>query len=242
VQLFLQRAQAAHSSFELTADNATHIAELCRRLDGLPLAVELAAARVPLLTPEAMLKRLGDRLKLLTAGARDAPLRQQTSRNTLVWSHELLHDNERALFARVAVFLGGFSLEAVEAVCDAEIDTLAALVDRSMMVREGDRFRLLETVRDFALEQCAASEDRAAVVDRHARYFEALVERVYEDRWDKEKKAWTSSSASTTTCGPRWSISMSEMRGEPSDWQVHLDGFGTSARTSLKAAPISRER
>jgi predicted ATPase/class 3 adenylate cyclase len=188
VRLFVERAQAVQPSFDLTGQNAAHIAELCRRLDGLPLAIELAAARVPLLPPDAMLKRLGDRLKLLTTGARDAPRRQQTLRNTLVWSHELLHSDERSLFARLAVFAGGFSLEAAEAVCDAEIDTLAALVDRNMVIRHGERFRLLETVRDFALEQLASSADRDEVLDRHARYFEALAERAYAERWDKDKE------------------------------------------------------
>ena len=112
VRLFIQRAQSAQPSFRITPQNAAEIAELCVRLDGLPLAIELAAARVSLLLPTAMLKRLGDRLKFLTGGARDVPQRQQTLRNTLVWSYDLLEPAERALFARLAALPGGFTLEA----------------------------------------------------------------------------------------------------------------------------------
>ena len=187
VRLFVERAQSAQPGFRITSQNAAEVAELCVRLDGLPLAIELAAARVSLLSPGAMLKRLGDRLKLLTGGARDAPQRQQTLRNTLMWSHELLTAGERTLFARLAVFVGGFTLEAAEAVCGAEIDTLAALVDRSVVRREGERFDMLETIRDFALEQLAASVDGDAFLDRHAAYFEAMAERAHARRWHHEK-------------------------------------------------------
>jgi predicted ATPase/class 3 adenylate cyclase len=187
-RLFVERAQSAQPGFQVTTENAAAIAELCVRLDGLPLAIELAAARVSLLSPVALLKRLGDRLKLLTGGARDLPQRQQTLRNTLRWSHELLEPGERTLFARLAVFAGGFTVEAAESVCDAEIDTLAALVDRSMVRRTGERFDMLETIRDFALEQLAASADRDAVADRHATYFEALAERTYAARWTDNKE------------------------------------------------------
>ena len=188
VNLFVERAQSAQPSFQITAQNAAQIAELCVHLDGLPLAIELAAARVALLSPGAMLKRLGDRLKLLTGGARDVPARQQTLRNTLVWSHELLDAGERSLFARLAVFAGGFTLEAAEAVCDAQVDTLAALVDRSMVRCEGERFNMLETIGDFAREQLAASAERAVILDRHAAYFEAMAERAHSQRWHQDKQ------------------------------------------------------
>jgi predicted ATPase/class 3 adenylate cyclase len=187
-RLFIERAQSAQPDFRVTSQNAHAVAELCVRLDGLPLAIELAAARVPLLSPAAILKRLGDRLKFLTGGARDLPQRQQTLRNTLQWSHELLEPGERTLFARLAVFAGGFTLEAAEAVCDAEIDTLAALVDRNMVRRAGERFDMLETIRDFAREQLAASVDGDAVADRHAGYFEAVAERAYARRSHHEKE------------------------------------------------------
>ena len=188
VLLFVDRAQSAQPDFRVTTENAAAIAELCVRLDGLPLAIELAAARVSLLSPVALLKRLGDRLKLLTGGARDLPQRQQTLRNTLQWSHELLEPGERVLFARLAVFAGGFTLEAAESVCDAEIDTLGALVDQSMVRRTGERFDMLETIRDFALEQLAASADRDAMAERHAGHFEALAERAYAQRLSDDKE------------------------------------------------------
>ena len=187
-RLFLERAQAVLPNFQATRQNAGQIAELCVRLDGLPLAIELAASRTSMLSPEAMLKRLGDRLKLLAGGARDGPARQQTLRNTLVWSHDLLAPDERALFARLAVFVGGFALEAAEVVCAADFDTLAALVDRSMIRRVGERFDMLESIRDFALEQLAASADGEAVRERHVACFEALAERAYARRWHHEKE------------------------------------------------------
>ena len=188
VTLFVERAQAAQPSFQITAQNAAQIAELCVHLDGLPLAIELAAARVSLLSPGAMLKRLGDRLKFLTGGARDLPQRQQTLRNTLVWSHELLELGERTLFARLAVFAGGFTLDAAEAACDAQVDTLAALVNRSMVRADGERFHMLETIGDFAREQLAASAEREAILDRHATYFEAMAERAHARRWHEDKQ------------------------------------------------------
>ena len=188
VRLFVERATSAHPDFRVTSKNAAVIAELCVRMDGLPLAIELAAARVSLLSPVALLKRLGDRLKLLTGGARDLPQRQQTLRNTLQWSYELLEPGERTLFARLAVFAGGFTLEAAEAVCDAEIDTLGALVDQSMIRRTGERFDMLETIRDFALEQLAASGELDVFAERHAAYFEAVAERAYAQRWTDDKE------------------------------------------------------
>src|SRR5918993_21673 len=188
VNLFVERAQSTQPTFQITAQNAAQIAELCVHLDGLPLAIELAAARVALLSPGAMLKRLGDRLKLLTGGARDMPQRHQTLRNTLVWSHELLDAAERSLFARLAVFAGGFTLDAAEAVCDAQVDTLAALVDRSMVRCEGERFNMLETIGVFAREQLAASAERAVMLDRHAAHFEAMAERVHSQRWHHDKQ------------------------------------------------------
>jgi len=181
VALFVERAQAALPSFSVTHDNASAVAEMCVRLDGLPLAIELAAARVPVLSPETMLKRLGERLKLLTTGPRDQPSRHQTLRNTLAWSHDLLTDEERSLFARLAVFAGGFSLEAAEVVCDADLDVLASLVDKSLVRRDGERFAMLDTIREFATEQLGAGET-GGVRDRHAAFFEALAEDAYLER------------------------------------------------------------
>ncbi len=188
VRLFVERAQSVQPEFQLDDGNAATIAALCVRLDGLPLAIELAAARVPLLSPDAILARLDQRLKLLTGGARDSAPRQQTLRSTIAWGHDLLEPAERKLFARLAVFAGGFSLEAAESVCDADLETLAALVNRSMVRREGARFSMLETIREFALEQLQAGGENEQIAQQHADYFEALAERAYLRRWHHEKE------------------------------------------------------
>jgi predicted ATPase len=182
VSLFAERAAAALPSFALTAQNRPIVGQICDRVDGLPLAIELAAARITVLSPEAMLGRLGDRLKLLTTGARDQPARHQTLRNTLAWSHDLLTDAERALFARLSVFAGSFALEAAEAVCDADLDAIAALVDRSLVRRDGDRYEMLAAIREYAAERLAEQPEAGAIHERHAAYFEALAERAYAER------------------------------------------------------------
>src|SRR5215213_449562 len=140
IGLFVERARAAKADFSLTNENAPAVAEICARLEGLPLAIELAAARIKLLSPQAICSRLGDPLKFLTGGARDLPERQRTLRGAIAWSHALLDEGEQALFARLSVFSGGCALEAVEAVCDAEgdlpidsMDGLSSLVDKSML-------------------------------------------------------------------------------------------------------------
>jgi predicted ATPase/class 3 adenylate cyclase len=188
VRLFVERGHAAHPDFALTAQNVRAVADLCIRLDGLPLAIELAAARVPMLSPQAMVQRLGDRLKLLTGGARDLPRRQQTLRDTIAWSHELLAPDQRELFARLSVFAGSFTLEAAEAIGDADVDSLAALVDMSMVRRMGDRFSMLETIREFARAQLATMADAERVRDRHAAWFAALAERCHAHRWHRDKE------------------------------------------------------
>jgi tetratricopeptide (TPR) repeat protein len=188
VALFVQRAQAAKADFALDAANAVAVAAICRRLDGLPLAIELAAARAKLLPPAALLTRLERRLPLLTDGPRDAPERQQTLRGTLAWSYDLLHAGERALFRRLGVFAGGCTLEAVEAVCRVGgelegdvLEWLGSLVDRSLLLQTGVgdelRFEMLETVREYGLEQLEAAGETAALQDRHLTWCLALAER-----------------------------------------------------------------
>ena len=172
VALFIERAKAVAPGFAVTEGNAPALAEICVRLDGLPLAIELAAARVTLLSPEAMLARLDESLKLLKGGRRDAPERHRTLAQTLAWSYDLLGEDERSLFARLGVFVGGFTLEAAEAVCDADLDTLGSLVDKSLVRRDGERFVMLETIRDYALERLDASGELDTLRDRHASFFE----------------------------------------------------------------------
>jgi len=157
------------------AGDADSVAELCARLDNLPLAVELAAARTGLLAPAEILARLGDRLDKLKGG-RDADPRQQTLRATIGWSHDLLEPSERELFARLAVFAGGGTIEAVEAVCEADLDVLTSLLDKSLVRRSGERVWMLETIREFASEQLSASPAADDLRDRHASYYLTLAE------------------------------------------------------------------
>jgi predicted ATPase len=208
VRLFTGRAQAADAGFELTSGNARAVAEICRRLDGLPLAIELAAAKVRLLPPEALLARLDDRMRLLTGGARDLPERQRTLKGTLDWSFDLLPADEQALFARLGVFAGTFDLQAVEALCgnaDAPapagpgrpghaLDMLGSLVDSSLVrpqTRTGEaRFGLLETIREYALERLRAGGDWQEAHDRHAAYFLALAEPAAAELQGPGQLAW----------------------------------------------------
>jgi predicted ATPase len=185
VSVFIARARALEQSFLLTDANAAVIAAICRRLEGLPLALELAAARVKLLPPEQILERIGRPLELLSGGARDLPARQQTLRATIDWSYQLLDQKQKVLFAQLAVFAGGCTLEAAERVCDAELETFAALLDNSLLRREQDpgrepRFGMLETVREYAAERLEAA-GTGAVPRRHAEYFAALAEQLGPD-------------------------------------------------------------
>lgn len=187
VRLFLERATAVNPSFHLTEENAPVVGELTARLEGLPLAVELAAARVKLLSPRALLERLDRRLSLLTGGPRDLPARQRTLRDTIAWSSSLLDEPTRRLFRRLAVFHGGASLDEIEAVVGSAeelgaevLDALAALVDHSLLRHDDaaeDRFRMLETIREFAEEQLEESGEAPEIRRRHADAYLALAER-----------------------------------------------------------------
>jgi predicted ATPase/DNA-binding CsgD family transcriptional regulator len=188
VTLFLHCAQAARPDFQVTPANTHTIAEICVRLDGLPLAIELAAARIKLLPPQALLTRLGHRLQVLTSGARDAPVRQQTLRNTLAWSYDLLNAEEQRLFRRLSVFAGGCTLEAVEGLYTAlgelpsdVLDGVASLIDKSLLrlVEQADeetRLRMLATIREYGLEVLASSGEMESTQRAHAAYYLALAE------------------------------------------------------------------
>jgi predicted ATPase/DNA-binding SARP family transcriptional activator len=174
VELFRQRAGAADRDFTLDE----RVPEICNRLDRLPLALELAAARIKVLSSEELLERLAERLSLLTGGARDLPERQRTLRATLEWSYELLEQHDQRLFARLAVFVGGCTREAATRVCGADIDGLGSLVDKSLLrVRDG-RFEMLETIREYASECLQASREADQLAQDHAAYVRDLVEEI----------------------------------------------------------------
>ena len=210
VALFLARAAAVKPGFALTAENAATVAAICHRLDGLPLAIELAAAWVKILSPAALLARLDHRLALLTGGPRDLPPRQQTLRNALDWSYDLLDAAEQRLFRRLAVFVGGATLPAVEAVAGNQgsepetsvliphssfLPLLAALVDKSLLQAEtrgeGEpRFQMLETIREYAWEHLAAGGEAPALRQAHARYFLAQAEAAESHLTGAERGVW----------------------------------------------------
>ena len=181
IALFTARARQLQPDFQ----PGSAVGEICARLDGLPLAIELAAARIKVLRPDQILERLGQSLDLLTTGARDAPERHQTLRATIQWSHDLLEDGERQLFGHLAVFAGSFDLDAADAVCDADLDALAALVDKSLLRRTDEaRFFMLDTIREFATELGDQGKTRHV----HAQYFLSLAEQGRLDsRHDPEK-------------------------------------------------------
>lgn len=208
VRLFVQRSQAAKSGFTLTSENAPFVAEICRRLDGLPLAIELAASRINLFSPKNMLSRLasGEHLAMLTTGAADLPARQRTLRGAIAWSYDLLEKEERTLFRRIAAFVGGCSLEAMERVVIDDplpgtqyslLDVLGLLVDKSLLRQEegaGEepRFSMLETIRDYALEQLATAEpeEETATRSRHADYFLQMAEQGEQELRGPQQALW----------------------------------------------------
>jgi predicted ATPase/class 3 adenylate cyclase len=217
VRLFIARAQIVKPDFSVTNANAPAVAEICHRLDGLPLAIELAAARIRLFPPEALLARLSSPLKLLTGGARDLPARQRTLRATIDWSYNLLDEGERSLFAWLGVFVGGFTLEAAEAVCKVRIEneelrnglhddtllnsqfsilnSIESLLDQSLLQPmeglDGEaRFTLLETIREYALERLAASGEEDQIRQRHADYYLALAEAAEPELRGPQQRHW----------------------------------------------------
>ena len=187
VALFCERAGARDAGFSLNAGNAEAVAQLCRRVDGLPLAIELAAARCGLLSPAELAGRLDEALATPGAGARDAAARQQTLRATVDWSHALLDEDEKACFARFAVFAGGAAVEAAESITGARLATVEGLVGKSLLVRRRHadaptRLHMLETIRAYATERLAADADADAIRERHFRWFLAYAQRHGSER------------------------------------------------------------
>jgi predicted ATPase/class 3 adenylate cyclase len=200
VRLFVERARAVKADFEVSNENAPAVAEICARLDGLPLAIELAAARVRLLSPQAMLTRLSNRLKLLKGGARDLPTRQQTLRGTIDWSYELLEEEEKSIFGRLSVFSGGRTLEAIEEICDPEgdldvLEGVESLLEKSLLRQEEgpngeSRFVMLETVHEYAREKLQESGEAEVIKGAHAEYFLALAEEAEPELKGPEQLEW----------------------------------------------------
>jgi predicted ATPase/class 3 adenylate cyclase len=192
IALFAERARASDAKFALTDETSTIVADICRRLDGIALAIELAAARVRVLPPRQLAQKLDERFRVLTGGSRTALPRQQTMRALIDWSHDLLSEQEQRLFRRLAIFVGGWMLEAPEAVCTDGtldvldvIDLLSSLVDKSLVVAEAEtaRYGFLESTRTFALEKLAQSGEREALLYRHAQWAADLGDRAYEGLW-----------------------------------------------------------
>ncbi|HSL44604.1 MAG TPA: tetratricopeptide repeat protein [Anaerolineales bacterium] len=232
VKLFTERARAAQPHFTLTRDNALAVAQICQRLDGLPLAIELAAARIKMLPPQAILTRLSDRLKLLTGGARDLPIRQQTLRSTLDWSYGLLNPQEKALYARLAVFVGGFSLEAAETVCNVEnqldiLEGITSLVNNSLLKQEetteGEpRFRMLETIRAYALERLTESGEMPELRRAHAHYYAGMI----------------INEAGDGLLGPESTFWLDKLEAEHDNIQAVLDWTQTTSEGRQLALPL----
>ena len=230
VALFLQQAQAVRPDFQLTDVNARAIAELCARLDGLPLAIELAAARMKLFSPRALLARLGQRLAVLTGAARDVPTRQQTLRNTIAWSYHLLDVEEQRLFRRLSVFAGGCTVEAIEALCappgspsEPILDEVASLIDKSLLQRvepragEEPRFVMLETIREYALECLESVGEMEAARRAHATYFLRLAEEADRELGGPQQARWLEQleeERDNLRAVMQWSLTHMEEEGE----------------------------
>jgi predicted ATPase/class 3 adenylate cyclase len=241
VALFISRAQAVKPEFLVSNANAPAVAEICVRLDGLPLAIELAAARIKLLPPQALLARLGKRLAVLTSGAHDAPARQRTLRNTISWSYHLLDADEQRLFRRLSVFVGGCTIQAIEAVCSARgngalsvLDAVASLIDKSLLrqtEQEGvePRFVMLETIREYGLECLVTSGEMEITHQAHAAYY-----------------LWLAEEAEPELVGPLQTVWLERLEREHDNlraalgWFIERGGPGSSREMPLRLAGALR--
>lgn len=256
VDLFVRRAQAVRPAFALTGANATAVAAICRHLEGLPLAIELAAARVRVLPPRAMLPRLGHRLTFLTGGAPDVPAHQRTMRETIAWSDDLLAPQEQMLFRRLAVFAGGCDLPAVEAVCDAggdlgmdALDGVETLLRSSLLrleetAHEEPRFVMLETIREYASERLAASGEAEELRKRHASYYLACAEEGVGPFFSPAQRAWLEREHDNLRAILRWCVERRDaemgLRLTAALWPLwYVRGYseGRSHLASLLALP-----
>jgi predicted ATPase/DNA-binding CsgD family transcriptional regulator len=229
VALFSQRARAASTNFRLTDENAQAVADICVRLDGLPLAIELAAARVKIYSPQQILERLESRLGLLTGGARDLPVHQRTLRATIDWSYNLLEEGEQQLFSRLAVFNGGRTIEAVEAVCGPGLPIeatagLESLLDKSLLFKAetpgGEpRFIMLETIHEYARERLAESGEESLIRDQHLDYFRELAEEM-EPGYRRHNQLFLME---------RTEVEMANLRAA-FDWAIESGNYETGAR------------
>jgi predicted ATPase/class 3 adenylate cyclase len=259
VALFIERAIAAKSGFATTNENAPAIAEICVRLDGLPLALELAAARVRVLSPQALLARLDERMKLLTGGAQDLDERQRTLRATIDWSYDLLSEQEKGLFVRLSVFAGGCRVEAAEAVVDPQgegetetdlLDGLSSLVDKSLLRQREDpdgepRFWMLETIREYATQTLRTSPHASALSERHARYFLAFAEQAAPELEGPAQRFWVHGSLLTIqTFVPHWQncwTAIPRLRfGSRRRWRSTGTGAACGAKGATHSQRLSR--
>jgi predicted ATPase/DNA-binding CsgD family transcriptional regulator len=256
VELFVQRARAVKPSFALTAGNAGAIREICLRLDGLPLAIELAAARVKLLAPNAILARLENRLGLLTGGARDLPERQRTLRSAIDWSYDLLESDEQRLLRRLGVFVGGCTIDAARQVCDLSgdlaidlLDGITSLINKSLLGSiepEGEepRFAMLDTIREYALERLRSAGEEAKVRELHAAHLIALAGRGERELMGGDQKEWLdrlehNHSNIRAACG--WLLETRDLEGAlrltSSLWRFwFIRGYFSEGRRWLEAA------
>jgi predicted ATPase/DNA-binding CsgD family transcriptional regulator/Tfp pilus assembly protein PilF len=271
MQLFIDRARAAHPSFPVTEDTIPVLAEICHRLDGLPLALELAAARCKLFNPQTLLTRLSNRLHLLTGGSRDRPARHQTLRHTLDWSYDLLNEAEQTLLTRVAVFAGGWTLEAAELVCcdqitpeskatsllpaDQILETLAALVDQSLVhgrtSNPGEpRFVLLETIRDYARERLIAHYEAPRLYQRHTAYYLALAEAAERELQGERQSMWLNrleQEHDNLRAALQWSLDQTDLdiaaRLASALWQFwHIRGYMSEGQRWFKTILAHQDR
>jgi predicted ATPase len=250
MQLFVERAQAAQPTFALNPSNYAAVRDICKRLDGIPLAIELAAARIKVLSPEQIAERLSDAFKLLVAGSRTALPRHRTLRGTMDWSYQLLSDREQILFRQLAVFSGSFTLDAAEAICggdgigsDDVLESVTMLVDKSLVSlgsRDGEaRYRLLEVVRQYGHE-LLSTEERAELREKHAVFYLALAEmaapKLFGGAADPALVARLSAETGNFRAVAEWALE-DPLRMEMSlGWAPRSTGSGLPAAASRKGA------